>query len=248
MVFKSFDTLRAAGFENLSLDLMFAIPGQTLDTFRKTLGEILAMGSEHLSCYELIYEEDTAFFEQLKAGRCVENEDLACTMYELLLEQVAANGFAAYEISNFARKTPGETGEVPILACHHNVNYWRGGFYHGLGPSAAAFVGGERTRNCSNTIRYCEQLEQGSRAIEYRETLGPLESAGELAAFGLRMNCGWPLAEFQKRTTFDLRVQWAGEIQKLVDLGYARLDADRFCLTTTGLRYADWAAELFLRS
>jgi oxygen-independent coproporphyrinogen-3 oxidase len=248
MVFKSFDTLREAGFENLSLDVMFAIPGQTMETFDRTLSEILALGCEHVSCYELTYEEDTAFFEQLQAGQCAENEDLACAMYERLMERVMAAGFEQYEISNFARKTPGETGELPGFACRHNVNYWRGGFFHGLGPSAAGFVRGVRTRNIANTARYCEQLERGERAIESQEELSPLASAGELAAFGLRMNRGWPLALFHERTHFDLRIEWAREIDQLVSLGYARLEPDRFHLTTRGLRYADWAAELFLRS
>src|SRR5882724_6433831 len=84
MVFKSFDILRQAGFENVNLDLMFAIPGQTLKVWRETLAEVLAMGSEHLSCYEVIYEEDTALYRQLQAGLFAVNEDLACDMYDEL--------------------------------------------------------------------------------------------------------------------------------------------------------------------
>src|SRR5450759_644782 len=85
MVFKSFDTLRRAGFDNLNLDLMFAIPRQTLEIWRDTLNEAVAMGSEHLSSYEVIYEEDTPLFAQLKAGESDVNEDLACAMYEQLV-------------------------------------------------------------------------------------------------------------------------------------------------------------------
>src|SRR5579862_2483496 len=103
MVFKSFDILRRAGFDNLNLDLMFAIPGQTLDVWRETLNEALSMGSEHLSSYEVIYEEDTALYAQLRAGQFAEDEDLACAMYEELVQQTAAAGFEQYEIANFAR-------------------------------------------------------------------------------------------------------------------------------------------------
>ena len=84
MVFKSYDILRAAGFENVNLDLMFAIPGQTMDTWRATLDEAMQMQSEHLSCYEVIYEEDTPLFAQLQAGEFDIDEDLACAMYEEL--------------------------------------------------------------------------------------------------------------------------------------------------------------------
>src|SRR5439155_2929484 len=103
MVFKSFDILRQAGFENLNLDLMFAIPGQTMEIWRATLIEALAMGSEHLSSYEVIYEEDTALYSQLQAGEFDVDEDLACAMYEELVERAVRAGYEQYEIANFAR-------------------------------------------------------------------------------------------------------------------------------------------------
>src|SRR6185437_13171173 len=103
MVFKSFDTLRRAGFDNLNIDLMFAIPGQTMDIWRATLKEAIALGSEHLSSYEVIYEEDTPLYQQLQAKEFDVNEDLACDMYEQLVEHATAAGFHQYEIANFAR-------------------------------------------------------------------------------------------------------------------------------------------------
>jgi len=152
MVFGSFDILRRAGFENINLDLMFAIPGQTMDVWRQTLAEALALGSEHLSCYEVIYEEDTPLYAQLQAGRFEVDEQLACAMYEELLEVAASRGFHQYEIANFARHSSGSPSEVPDRACRHNINYWRGGSYHGLGPSAAGCVRGVRTKNWSSTL------------------------------------------------------------------------------------------------
>ncbi|MEW6305212.1 MAG: coproporphyrinogen III oxidase, partial [Verrucomicrobiota bacterium] len=137
--------------------------------------------------------------------------------------------------------------DFPTRACLHNVNYWRGGSYYGLGPSAAGYVRGVRTKNWSNTQMYCEQLEQGRRAIESREELPPLRRAGETAAFGLRMPAGWVYEVFQETTGFDLREHWAAEMEQLAKLDYARIEGDRFHLTRKGLRYADWAAELFLR-
>ena len=293
MVFKSVAVLRGAGFDNLNLDLMFAIPGQTMETWQKTLSDALAFGSEHLSCYEVIYEEDTPLFAQLQAGEFDADEDLACAMYEELIERATAAGFHQYEVANFARDSRGtgvlecwSAGEldlqcrrntptppnpralklsnsptptlhhsttpplqslIPAFACRHNVNYWRGGSYYGLGPSATSYVRGVRTKNWSNTQLYCEQLEQGKRAVESREELPPLARAGETAAFGLRMVAGWPFAEFRQTTGYDLRREWAAEMNQLSERGWGCVQPDGFQLTPQGLRFADAAAELFLR-
>jgi len=246
MVFKSFDILRHAGFENVNLDLMFAIPTQTMEIWRATLDEAMAMQSEHLSSYEVIYEDDTPLFEQLKAGEFSVDENLACEMYEELISSATHAGFRQYEIANFARgELSGE--KIPARACKHNVNYWRGGNFYGLGPSATGYVRGVRTKNWANTQLYCEQLEKGKRAIESSEELAPLKRAGEIAAFGLRMNAGWPFAEFKRATDFDLRNEWEMEMEQLTTRGWASRDAEKFQLTHQGLRFADSAAELFLR-
>src|SRR4051812_21328649 len=102
-VFKSFDVLRAAGFDNINVDLMFAIPTQTMDAWRGTLREAIALGSEHLSSYEVIYEEDTPLYAQLKAREFDVDEELACAMYDELIATASEHGFKQYEIANFAR-------------------------------------------------------------------------------------------------------------------------------------------------
>lgn len=274
--FHAFDLLRRQGFENLNVDLMFAIPGQTLASWRATLREAIALSSEHLSCYEVIYEEDTPLFEQLKGDCQAVDEELACAMYEELLEAAEGAGWRRYEIANFARdgrpgpagaarEVPGRQGEdqqeargqnssapklladFPVFACRHNVNYWRGGEFFGLGPAATTYVGGVRTTNVRDVRRYCEALEAGVRPLEAREALSPLARAGETAAFGLRVVAGWPFDEFQRVTGFDLRQEWAAEMRRLVECGWGEWTNDRFRLTATGLRFADSAAELFLR-
>lgn len=251
MIFDSFDILRQAGFDNVNLDLMFAIPGQTLTAWRETLAEAAAMGSEHLSTYEVIYEEDTPLYDQLQAGEVEVEEDLACAMYEELVERAANGGFQQYEVANFARARSIEhrpaTSDYPSFACLHNVNYWRGGAFYGLGPSATTYVRGVRTKNHSNMQLYCEHLEQGRRPLESREKLAPLARAGETAAFGLRMVAGWPFDQFQQVTGYDLRREWAEDMSQLVEQGQGRILTDRFRLTREGLRFADSAAQLFLR-
>jgi len=256
MVFKSFDTLRKAGFDNLNIDLMFAIPGQTMEIWRETLREALALGSEHVSSYEVIYEEDTALYAQLQAGEFAVNEDLACAMYEELITAADKNELRQYEIANFARdsRIQGErqpalrgNSETPRFACRHNINYWRGGAFYGLGPSATSYIGGLRTKNWSNTDLYCNQLEKGVRAIESREELAPLPRAGEIAAFGLRMVAGWPFEQFHRTTGLDLRKEWATELLQLEKCGWGKVSEEAVQLTPQGLRFADAAAELFLR-
>jgi oxygen-independent coproporphyrinogen-3 oxidase len=251
MAFESYDILRQAGFDNVNLDLMFAIPGQTLQVWRETLAEAAEMGSEHLSSYEVIYEEDTPFYEQPRAGKIDGDEDLACVMYEELVERATAAGFRQYEVANFARDPNSiaepATADLPSRACRHNVNYWRGGSFYGLGPGATTYVRGVRTKNASNTQFYCEQLEQGRRPVEAREELAPLARAGETAAFGLRMAAGWPFEQFRQVTGFDLRREWAQDMNQLEEQGRGRILPDRFQLTRQGLRFADAAAQLFLR-
>jgi oxygen-independent coproporphyrinogen-3 oxidase len=255
MVFRSYDILRKAGFENINIDLMFAIPGQTMDIWNRTLDEALALGTEHLSCYEVIYEEDTPLYEQLKAGECDVDDDLAADLYEVLYDRVGAVGFGAYEVANFARRRrvgesvdrPEAEPGIPAFACRHNVGYWRGRDSYGLGPSASEWVRGLRSRNWSNTVLYCEQLEKGRRAKEFAEALPPLGRAGEMAAFGLRMNAGWPWEEFQGQTGFDLRTEWPTEMAQLVSRGWAESTPTHFRLTRVGLRFADSVAQLFLR-
>ncbi|HEX3857263.1 MAG TPA: radical SAM family heme chaperone HemW [Verrucomicrobiae bacterium] len=257
MVFKSFDILRQAGFENVNLDLMFAIPGQTMEIWRATLNEAMAMQSEHLSSYEVIYEDDTLLFQQLQAGEFSVDENLACEMYEELISSATRGGFQQYEIANFAKQSKVQspkpkagaptTLDIPVFACKHNVNYWRGGSFYGLGPSATGYIRGGRTKNWSNTQLYCDQLEKGKRAIESSEELSPLRRAGEIAAFGLRMNAGWPFEQFQRATDFDLRNEWKTEMEQLTGRGWATHDDEKFQLSAQGLRFADSAAELFLR-
>ncbi|MBG87168.1 MAG: coproporphyrinogen III oxidase [Verrucomicrobiales bacterium] len=247
-VFKSYEILRSAGFENINLDLMFGIPGQDHDIWERTLTEAINLSPEHLSSYEVIYEEDTPLFEQLKAGQFEVDEDLVETMYERLVELAESNGYRQYEVANFASHN-GNLGEDdnPDKACRHNINYWRGASFHGLGPSATGYVRGKRSKNWANTQLYCDLIEQGKRAFDFNEELSPLARAGETAAFGLRMNRGWRFDEFDAATGFDLRHEWAPEMEELCDRGLGLQTANGFRLSTRGHRLADAAGSSFLR-
>ncbi len=247
MVFKSFDRLRGVGFNNINLDLMFAIPGQTMDIWQSTMAEAIAMSSEHLSCYEVIYEEDTPLYEQLQASEFDVDDELTCTMYDELIDTAGAAGFAQYEVANFSKHDDVSSTDLPSRACLHNVNYWRSGMCQALGPGATGYVDGRRIRNVANTERYCDQLALGQRAQESVEQLSPLARAGETAAFGLRMNAGWPFELFERTTGHDLRAGWAADMQRVVEAGWGVRSDDRFHLTPQGMRFADTVAEWFIR-
>lgn len=250
MVFRSYDLLRRAGFENINLDLMFAIPGQTMETWEATVREALALESEHLSCYEVIYEDDTPLFAQLRAGEFEVDEELSERMYEALLESVEAAGYRQYEVANFARDNgaAGEpAGELPGRACRHNVNYWRGGRYAALGPSASGYEGEVRYRQVSSTQAYCQAIETGASAREWVDGLSGFARAGEVAAFGLRMNAGWPWEAFRRATGHDLRAGWGEAMATLVGRGWGVEESDRFRLTSQGLRFADAAGSEFVQ-
>ncbi|MBX3745174.1 MAG: radical SAM family heme chaperone HemW [Verrucomicrobiae bacterium] len=244
MVFRSYDVLRRAGFENINLDLMFAIPGQTMASWEATVREALAMGSEHLSCYEVIYEDDTPLFAQLRAGEFEVDEELAERMYERWVEAADGAGYRQYEVANFARDGAG--GELPERACRHNVNYWRGGRYAGLGPSASGYEGEVRYRQVSSTQAYCQAIDTGASAREWVDGLSGLARAGEVAAFGLRMNAGWPWEAFRRATGYDLREGWSAAMATLKGRGWGVEEADRFRLTAQGMRFADAAGSEFV--
>jgi len=183
-------------------------------------------------------------------------------LYDQLLERTQEAGLRQYEIANFARETSAAPSNFsagaetqsqpdsmldPAYACQHNLNYWRGGDFFGLGPSATSYLEGIRTKNWSNTQIYCEQVEQGRRPIESSEELTSLARAGETAAFELRTVAGCSFEQFERTTGHDLRQHWGPEMAELQQRGWGRLLSNRFHLTREGLRFADAAAELFLR-
>ncbi len=247
MVFRSVDILRRAGFDNLNLDLMFAIPGQTMAVWSSTLDEILDLKSEHLSCYEVIYEADTPLYEQLQAGAFDVDEEQACEMYDLMVDRLAARGYRQYEIANFARSDADERDDQPRRACRHNINYWTGGEYLGLGPAAAGHLQGQRYQNWANTDLYCQAIEADRLPRDGGERLNPLAKASESAAFSLRMNRGIDLRGFEDRTGFRLEQTWARELETLVVNGWAEHAEGCFRLTRRGLRFADAAGAELLK-
>lgn len=214
-----FRLARASGIPAISVDLMFGLPGQTLDSLRATLDFTLALGPEHVSLYGLQVEDRTLF-----AKRGVEEDsDLGREMYEVSIAALSRAGLEHYEISNYAK--PGHRSL-------HNVNYWRRGDYLGLGCSAASFLGGVRSSNEERLVPYLEAVENGKRPTVETEAPAGLEALGEEAFLGLRLIEGFiPSAA--------LRAAFAGSWAVLKARGLAMEEDSRWRLTADGVFLAN---------
>jgi oxygen-independent coproporphyrinogen-3 oxidase len=235
---RSLELARSAGFERLNLDLIYAIPGQDLASWQTSLDAALALGLHHISCYGLTYEPNTPMAVKKRQGllKSVE-EEAELTMFRHARRRLAESGLPAYEISNYA-----QVGQE----CRHNLMYWSGGNYLGLGPSAASHIEGVRWRNRPH-------LAEWERAIDARELpaidierLTPPQRAGELAWLMLRLERGLNYTDFADRTGLDARTHFADPLARFVPAGLLRLDPDAIRLTPRGLELADALASEFL--
>ena len=177
--------LREAGISQINIDLMFSIPGQSEMDWEMTLRHAASLQSDHISAYNLTYEEDTAFFESLKRGEMRENEDADARFFELADGFLTAEGFDHYETSNYAK---------PGMRSTHNEGYWRGEDYLGLGPSAVSTLGRERSKNIADTAAYISRVRALGHAIDDAEMLNEESRRIERIALGLRTSSGIPLA------------------------------------------------------
>jgi oxygen-independent coproporphyrinogen-3 oxidase len=223
--------LREHGFENINIDLMFALPGQSEAKWEETLRAALACAPKHLSAYALTYEEDTPFFEKLQRGEWRQDEAREIAMFERTRDVLGAAGLIDYEISNFA---------LPGFESRHNLAYWRGADYLGLGPSACSTIGGLRWRNVPDTRAYAEGIARGKSVRGELETLDPATRAKERIMFGLRMREGVARAEFGGDAA---RLK---ELTELATNGLAFEAEGRVCLTARGKLVADSVAGMFV--
>jgi oxygen-independent coproporphyrinogen-3 oxidase len=225
----SYRKLRDAGFDNINLDLMFGLPGQTMEHWRNTLEKAIALQPEHLSTYCLIFEEHTHFWSLLQEGLVKPDEELELKMYETGIDTLAAAGYRQYEISNFAK---------PGRECAHNIAYWEGKDYLGFGPSACSTVGDRRWQNIPDTERYVAGLRAGDPVLAYTEPLTPELRVAERAAFGMRMNAGVP-AEL-------VRGRWDNQIAELLSAELVQWRNGRLQPTQRGILFADEVAAEFV--
>lgn len=221
---------RQAGFTNINLDLMYGLPGQTTASWLATLDQVLTLNPTHLSCYALTIEEGTALEEAIRFGTVPAlDADLQNELEDLAEETLTAAGFVRYEISNYHR---GDS------RCRHNLLYWTGGLYLGLGPSAQSYLGDIRYGNVPDLGRYTDLIAAGILPREEIEHLSPHRRMREAAVFGLRKAEGIPV----KLLFMNGCPKRLMTVQRLVEEHYLERSGEAIRLTAHGRRYADEVA------
>jgi len=245
---QSYDILRRAGFTNVNLDLMFALPGQTMDDWKRTLRQALALQPEHISTYCLTFEEDTVFWKLFQEGVLVPSEEQEVEMYQRTWEALESAGYHQYEISNFAQFKALSTqhSALSTFSCTHNIGYWRCEDCIGLGPSAASNRGDRRWKNIANTEEYIARVQRGESPADFEETLDAATRAGEYVAFGLRMMEGVSAPAFRERFGGGLAGVWNDELIELQRQELIEWDEDRVRLTARGKMLADEVSAHFV--
>jgi oxygen-independent coproporphyrinogen-3 oxidase len=222
---RSYWLLREAGVQNVNLDLIFGIPGQTQAQWEESLRQTLALNPEHISAYCLTYEEDTEFFKKFQSGEIGPQEARDTAFFEVAMERLEAAGFQNYEISNYAR---------PGRECLHNIGYWRGADYVGLGPSAFSTRADRRRRNTRETATYTQEVLAGADHFDFEEQIDAPMRRAERVALALRTSEGIALEGLD-----------AERVARLVKNQLAKNIGTQLVLTRQGRLVADEiAAEL----
>jgi oxygen-independent coproporphyrinogen-3 oxidase len=221
----------AAGFENISVDLIYGVPAPSHDIWQADLARLFELSVPHVSAYALTIEPDTAFGRRLQKGTFVAPpDDFVATQFEMLLGQLRAHGYEQYEISNFCQ---------PGRESRHNSNYWRGVPYLGLGPSAHSFDGRSRQYAVANNPQYVAAVLERNEVPATVEQLSPLDQANEYLLTTLRTSRGCDLAYLRDALCLNLLAERADYLASLTAQGMATLTGDVLRLTDAGKLLAD---------
>ena len=260
---ESYDLARKAGFQNINVDLISAIPGQTVESWEHTLDTVIRMNPEHISAYSLIIEEGTPFYEiygenakEEQDSRCekcladdgkqmdigknfpkLPDEEAERCMYELTAEKLEAAGYLQYEVSNYAK---------PGYACRHNKGYWQRVEYLGIGTGAASLIENERYQHISDTDLYIRANGKLDQIEEEKEKLDWNAQVEETMFLGLRMKEGVNKQNFRERYHREIQEVYGEVLEKLKEEGLLREEEERICLTKRGNDLSNYVLAQFL--
>ncbi|MGQ9789390.1 MAG: radical SAM family heme chaperone HemW [Armatimonadota bacterium] len=224
---RSYETARQAGFENINIDLMFALPNQTLRQWQKTLRVAISLQPEHISCYALTVEPGTLFFKMYQQGKLnLPDEETDLRMYQYTIRALTRAGYEHYEISNFAKLG---------YRCRHNMVYWRNEEYLGFGPGAVSYRRGMRWRTISNPRRYVQAVRSSASLVEEEERLDADASLGETLMLMLRLRNGVDVRMVEERYGVNLIQRYARQVDKLRRLRLLEVTPDYWRITAKGL-------------
>ena len=225
---RSYNVLREVGFSNINFDLIFGIPGQKIEQWKDSLRKTVLLRPDHISAYCLTYEEDTEYFFSLMRGVYSRDVDKEAEFFEVTMDYLEGMGYSQYEISNYT---------FPGKECLHNLGYWKGEDYVGLGPSAFSTVGTLRWNNVADTTEYIRRINTGGEAVCSRETLSPAILRAERVLLGLRTREGIPA---------HLLGGHGERLQTFFELGLIEAFGEAIRLTRQGCLVADSVAEALL--
>ncbi len=230
---RTYDLVREAGFGNVNIDIMSALPTQTRSSYKKTLERVVSLKPEHISAYSLIVEEGTPFYERYKDGKGLPGEDVDREMYHDTKEFLKANGYERYEISNYAR---------PGFECKHNTGYWTRKPYLGFGLAATSFFNEERSTMHSDLRRYIE----GDHEKEV-EKISKEDAMAEFMFLGLRLTKGVSKKAFEEVFSLCIYDVYGKEIEELTKEGLIIDGKEVLYLTDFGLDVSNVAMAKFLK-
>jgi putative oxygen-independent coproporphyrinogen III oxidase len=223
----NYNEARKIGFNNINIDIMFSIQGQTIQLLDDTLTNVISLNPEHISCYGLIIEEGTPFGDWVKDGKLTEvDEDTDREMYYLANRKLEGAGYKRYEISNFAK---------PKYECRHNITYWRTDDYIGIGAGAHSLLNGMRFSNELLPEAYIKRIKDNEFPVCWEEQLTLKDRISEFMFMGLRMNEGISTAEFRLRFGIDIMEVYGRQIEQLKDKKLLYGDGERLVLTDFGV-------------
>ena len=236
-IYENIDRLKLAGFDNISIDLIYALPGQTMDQVKDNVAKAIALDIPHMSLYSLILENHTVFMNRMRRGKLpLPKEELEAEMFEYIIAELERAGFEHYEISNFSKQG---------FESRHNLMYWDNAEYYGIGAGASGYVDGVRYKNHGPIRHYLKAVEEESARIN-EEHLSQREQMEEEMFLGLRKRSGVSIACFEEKFERSFQELYGDIVKDLIQQGLMQLDGDHVRMTKRGLFLGDTVAERFI--
>ena len=236
-IYENIDRLKLAGFDNISIDLIYALPGQTMDQVKDNVAKAIALDIPHMSLYSLILENHTVFMNRMRRGKLpLPKEEVEAEMFEYIIAELEHAGFEHYEISNFSK---------PGFESRHNLMYWDNAEYYGIGAGASGYVNGVRYKNHGPIRHYLEAVEEGNARIN-EEHLSLREQMEEEMFLGLRKKTGVSKARFEEKFGTSFEELYGQVVRDLCHQGLLQVEGQQIRMTKKGLFLGDTVAERFI--
>lgn len=236
-IYENIDRLKLAGFDNISIDLIYALPGQTMDQVKDNVEKAITLDIPHMSLYSLILENHTVFMNRMRRGKLpLPKEELEAEMFEYIIEELERSGFEHYEISNFSK---------PGFESRHNLMYWDNAEYYGIGAGASGYVNGVRYKNHGPIRHYLSAVEAGNARVT-EEHLSQREQMEEEMFLGLRKKSGVPITRFEEKFGTSFEDLYGQVVRNLCHQGLLQVEGQQIRMTKKGLFLGDTVAEQFI--